>query len=508
MNLRDAMRTRINLLGHGLHDTHQINQAMGGSDVKMFALTDSDPDWVGPLKTAPRRKTNLLTILRSYFHFFGYPRKFGAKYVKPLLVRGDWMSMFEGARRAHLPRYVYTDVSGLQDTLRDSNFTVPVLFLDPDAPDGNEGLKNLYREHSGEFWDIDFYVVEDDLTVVADVFDISEPSFSMVLPEVLRNPHEDSFKTLSLSDGLDEDKLKKHYIGNLFPLVGRLDHHTYGKSMGRLKPNGPFFKEVRIYSRSARASEGLAEVVQILSPLAKKYRDHLFHVAVIDDGSLNVPKEEYNFFDGDEFRGPDIMSELRLGLTYHEVRPPPQTDKRFTMRKENSVENIAAFIEEVAQGRHQAKYKSQDIPSVAEPGRAQVIVNEDFKNWVMEGDKDVFVLFYSVYSQASMGALGLWERLAAMRYPGIVFATFDIRENDFPDEALGAWKLIAAYDIETRGPGGEGKGLPGMIYYKKNAAHDPALYSGPHDMKELEDFVKEALANPAKPGKSKPVSSS
>ena len=122
MNLRDAMRTRINLLGHGLHDTHQINQAMGGSDVKLFALTDSDPDWVGPLKTAPRRKTNLLTILRSYFHFFGYPRKFGAKYVKPLLVRGDWMSMFEGARRAHKPRYVYTDVSGLQDTLRDSNF--------------------------------------------------------------------------------------------------------------------------------------------------------------------------------------------------------------------------------------------------------------------------------------------------------------------------------------------------------------------------------------------------
>ena len=174
-----------------------------------------------------------------------------------------------------------------------------MLFLDPDAPDGNEGLKNLYREHSGEFWDIDFYVVEEDLTVVADVFDISEPSFSMMLPEVLRNPHEDSLKTLSLSDGLDEDKLKKHYIGNLFPLVGRLDHFSYGKSMGRLKPNGPFFKEVRIYSRSARTSEGLAEVVQILSPLAKKYRDHLFHVAVVDDGSLNVPKEEYNFLDDD-----------------------------------------------------------------------------------------------------------------------------------------------------------------------------------------------------------------
>jgi len=47
-----------------------------------------------------------------------------------------------------------------------------------------------------------------------------------------------------------------------------------------------------------------------------------------------------------------------------------------------------------------------------------------------------------------------------------------------------------------------------MIYYKKNAAHDPALYSGPHDMEELEDFVKQALANPVKPGKSKPVPSS
>ena len=44
INMQDAMRARIHLLGEGLFDTHQIGQAMGDSEYKMFVFTDVDPD--------------------------------------------------------------------------------------------------------------------------------------------------------------------------------------------------------------------------------------------------------------------------------------------------------------------------------------------------------------------------------------------------------------------------------------------------------------------------------
>ena len=42
------------------------------------------------------------------------------------------------------------------------------------------------------------------------------------------------------------------------------------------------------------------------------------------------------------------------------------------------------------------------------------------------------------------------------------------------------------------------KAIPAMVYFKKGAKNDPALYSGPQNDKEIEEFTKNALANPAK----------
>merc|ERR1719321_2531524 len=167
--------------------------------------------------------------------------------------------------------------------------------------------------------------------------------------------------------------------------------------MGRTRPIGPYIREVQIFSRSAMGpdkfnpdltDEGFAEIVQMLSPLAAKYNQHLFHVFPMDARTLNAPRFHYNFEEGEEG------------------------------------------------GRHQAKYKSQDIPPLAEAGQAQVVVCDTFKEQVIESKKDVFVLFYTIYDKRSLEAMAFWERMAAKRWPGVVFAMFDIKENDYPDEAL------------------------------------------------------------------------
>ena len=465
---------------------------------------------MGPPEAAPRRKTSLLTKFRSYFSCLGLPRALGGKYVKPLYSRMHWEDIATAARRAHRPRYDRIDVSELQDLVRDSNDPVAAMFIDPDAPDGSEGYKQLLRSHADKYHDTKFYLVEDDLVATADAFDISEPTFALILSEVLRNPHEQTYRLLSLSEDVDQDKMSEHYMSSMHPLVGRIQATNQGKYMGRTRPNLPYVREVQIFSRSAMGpdkfnpdltDEGFAEIVQMLSTLAAKYNQHLFHVFPMDARTLNAPRFHYNFDEGEEFRGDDKWSEMRVGITYHGVRPPPTTDSRFTMRKTVTAESLAAFIEEVEEGgRHQAKYKSQDIPPLAEAGQAQVVVCDTFKEQVIESKKDVFVLFYTIYDKRSLEAMAFWERMAAKRWPGVVFAMFDIKENDYPDEALTAHGLIAAYDMETMSPetGDIGKAIPAMVYFKKGAKNDPALYSGPQNDKEIEEFTKNALANPAK----------
>ena len=510
INMQDAMRARINLLGEGLFDTHQINQAMGGSDYKMFVFTDVDPDWVGPPEAAPRRKTSLLTKFRSYFSCLGLPRALGGKYVKPLYSNIHWEDVVPAAVRAHRPRYDRVDVSELQDLVRDSNDPVAAMFVDPDAPDGSMGYKQLLRSFADKYHDTQFYLVEENLVATADAFDISEPTFALILSEVLRNPHEQTYRLLSLSEDVDQDKMSEHYMSSMHPLVARIQRTNQGKMMGRTRPVGPYIREVQIFSRSAMGpddhnpdltNEGFAEIVQMLSPLAAKYNQHLFHVFPMDERTMKAPREHYNFDETEEFRGDDKWSELRVGITYHGIRPPPTTDSRFTMRKPVTAESLATFIEEVEEGgRHQAKYKSQDIPPLAEAGRTQVVVCDSFKEQVIESKKDVFVLFHTIYDKQSFKAMAVWERMAAKRLPGVVFATFDIRENDYPDEALKAHGLIAAYDLETMSPetGDIGKAIPAMVYFKKRAKNEPALYSGPQNDEEIEEFTKGALANPAK----------
>ena len=48
-----------------------------------------------------------------------------------------------------------------------------------------------------------------------------------------------------------------------------------------------------------------------------------------------------------------------------------------------------------------------------------------------------------------------------------------------------------------------GKAIPAMVYFKKSAKNEPALYSGPQNDEEIEEFTKGALANP-RPSKDRP----
>merc|ERR1712078_549311 len=110
-------------------------------------------------------------------------------------------------------------------------------------------------------------------------------------------------------------------------------------------------------------NEGFAEIVQMLSPLAAKYNQHLFHVFPMDERTMKAPREHYNFDETEEFRGDDKWSELRVGITYHGIRPPPTTDSRFTMRKPVTAESLATFIEEVEGGGAPGEVQEPGHPS-------------------------------------------------------------------------------------------------------------------------------------------------
>merc|ERR1712118_210675 len=65
---------------------------------------------------------------------------------------------------------------------------------------------------------------------------------ALILSEVLRNPHEQTYRLLSLSEDVDQDKMSEHYMSSMHPLVARIQRTNQGKMMGRTRPIGPYIR--------------------------------------------------------------------------------------------------------------------------------------------------------------------------------------------------------------------------------------------------------------------------
>jgi protein disulfide isomerase family A protein 3 len=140
---------------------------------------------------------------------------------------------------------------------------------------------------------------------------------------------------------------------------------------------------------------------------------------------------------------------------------------KFPLNKEFSVENLKQFVEDVLAGKVEPYMKSEPVPENQED--LKVAVGRNFKELVIDNDKDVLIEFYAPWCGHCKALAPKLEELATkLNKEDVLIVKMDATANDVP-------------------PGYEVRGYPTLFWLPKNDKSNPVAYNGG---REVKDFIK------------------
>ena len=208
----------------------------------------------------------------------------------------------------------------------------------------------------------------------------------------------------------------------------------------------------------AETEEERKELSEELKPLAEKYRGKI-NFATIDaksfgqhGGNLNLEVGKWPAF--------PIQDTVK-----NEKYPYDQT-KKITAKE------IGQFVDDFSTGTVKASIKSEPTPE-NQDGPVTIIVANNYKEIVLDDDKDVLVEFYAPWCGHCKSLAPKYDELGEMfkkHSDKVTIAKVDAPANDVPD------------DIQ---------GFPTIKLFKAGSKDSPINYSGSRTVEDLAKFVKE-----------------
>ncbi|KAK6351355.1 protein disulfide-isomerase precursor [Orbilia javanica] len=259
------------------------------------------------------------------------------------------------------------------------------------------------------------------------------------------------------------------------PLIGEVGPETYSGYMAAGIPLAYVFVE---------GPEQKEKYVTGLKALAKKYKGKI-NVATIDAAAFGAHAQNLNL----ESKWPAFAIQE---TTKNSKFPLDQS-------KELTIEAIESFVEEFAAGKLQPSIKSEEVPAKQE-GPVHVVVAHNYKDIVLDDEKDVLVEFYAHWCGHCKALAPKYEELGKLYFDNpefakkVVIAKVDATLNDVPDEI---------------------QGFPTIKLFPAGKKDTPIDYQGGRTVEDFVKFIKEsgthkvdaseALAAP--PAEDKPVES-
>jgi len=277
------------------------------------------------------------------------------------------------------------------------------------------------------------------------------------------------------AEKFDADAIRKFAKVAATPLIGEVGPETYADYMAAGLPLAYIFAETQ---------EERDELAKELKPLALKHKGKV-NFATIDAkafgqhaGNLNLKLDTWPAF--------------AIQATEKNEKFPYDQEAKITEKE------IGKFVDQYLAGKLEPSIKSEPIPEKND-GPVTTIVAHNYKDVVLDNDKDVLVEFYAPWCGHCKALAPKYEELGQLYQTPefsklVTIAKVDATANDVPDEIQGfpTIKLFAAGKKDAPVDYSGSRTIEDLIeFIKDNGSHKvAAVYSA-----DAEDATKDAEAS-------------
>ncbi|KAH7085402.1 thioredoxin-like domain-containing protein [Paraphoma chrysanthemicola] len=235
------------------------------------------------------------------------------------------------------------------------------------------------------------------------------------------------------------------------PLIGEVGPETYSGYMAAGLPLAYIFAETQ---------EERDEFAKELKPLALKHKGKV-NFATIDAKSFGQHAGNLNLKVG-------TWPAFAIQRTDKNEKFPYDQDNKITEKE------IGTFVQDFLDGKVDPSIKSEPIPE-SNDGPVKVVVAKNYKDLVIDNDKDVLLEFYAPWCGHCKALAPKYEELgqlyASEEFSKLVtVAKVDATENDVPDEI---------------------QGFPTIKLFPAGKKDSPVDYSGSRTIEDLVQFIKD-----------------
>jgi protein disulfide-isomerase A1 len=235
------------------------------------------------------------------------------------------------------------------------------------------------------------------------------------------------------------------------PLIGEVGPETYAGYMAAGIPLAYIFAET---------PEEREQLAKDLKPLAIKHKGAI-NFATIDAAAFGQHAGNLNL-------KPGTWPAFAIQRTDKNEKFPYDQDNKINEKE------IGTFVEDFLAGKVEPSVKSEPIPE-SNDGPVTVIVAKNYKDIVIDNDKDVLVEFYAPWCGHCKALAPKYEELGAAYGSSelsklVTIAKVDATANDVPDEI---------------------QGFPTIKLFPAGKKDSPVDYSGSRTIEDLAQFIKE-----------------
>jgi protein disulfide-isomerase A1 len=261
----------------------------------------------------------------------------------------------------------------------------------------------------------------------------------------------DDGKDVFAEKTFDADAIREFAKVASTPLIGEVGPETYSTYMAAGLPLAYIFAET---------PEEREEFAKELKPLALKHKGEM-NFATIDAKSFGQHAGNLNLKVG-------TWPAFAIQRTEKNEKFPYDQDKKIT------VKDIGSFVDDFLAGKVEPSIKSEPIPE-SNDGPVATIVAHNYKEIVMDNDKDVLVEFYAPWCGHCKALAPKYEELGQLYQSAelsklVTIAKVDATANDVPDEI---------------------QGFPTIKLFPAGKKDAPVDYSGTRTIEDLVQFIQE-----------------